>query len=102
MQQNFKNVIRIEHRDALNLLFTKSPIASISGINGWKCDVYNINGVAIVTQYRMLDNIRPYSEILWNYENQAAKILAASVPDFNTRLNNIDQLLNQFIEEVTK
>lgn len=102
MKENFKNVIRVEERDALNLLFTKNPIASVSGVDGWKCDIYDINGVAIVAQYRMLENIRPYSEILYKYENKAAKLLAASVPDFNTRLNRIDQLLNQFIEEVTK
>ena len=102
MQQNFKNVIRVEYRDALNLLFTKNPIASVSGVEGWKCDIYDINGVAIVTQYRILDNIRPYSEILYKYETQAAKILAAHIPDFNTRLNRIDQLLDQFIKEVIR
>lgn len=102
MQQNFKNVIRVEEREALNLLFTKNPIASVSGVDGWKCDIYDVNGVAIVAQYRMLDNIQPYSEILYKYENQAAKILAAPIPDFDIRLNSIDRLLNQFIEEVIK
>ena len=50
MQQNFKNVINVEEREALNLLFTKSPIAYISGVNGWKCDIYDVKGVAIIAQ----------------------------------------------------
>ena len=102
MKENFKNVIRVEYRDALNLLFTKNPIASVSGVDGWKCDIYDINGVAIATGYQPFGNIRPDYDTIKKYEDEARKIACDSWGSYQKMLDQVNNLLDQFIEEVTK
>lgn len=99
INSNFKNVISIGYCDAQYLLNRKNPIAYNAGYYGWNCDIYDIKGVAIVTGYRPWGNIHPDYETIKKYEDEAREICCNSWKDIPDQL---DQLLNQFIEEVTK
>ena len=100
--QNYKNVICVGYCKLDYLLTNHNPIAYNSGVDGWKCDIYDINGVAIVTGYQPFGNIRPDSDTIKKYEDEACKICCNSRGSFQNMLDQVDQLLNQFIEEVTR
>ena len=99
---NFKNVICVGYCNLDNLLTNHDPIAYNSGADGWKCDIYDINGVAIVTGYQPFGNIRPDSSTIKKYEDDARKICGDSWGNYQKMLDQMDQLLNQFIKEVTR
>ena len=98
---NFKNVICVGYCDLDYLLSNYNPIAYNAGVDGWKCDIYDINGVAIVTGYQPFGNIRPHYDTIKKYEDEARKICCNSWRNYQKIQDQIDQLLNQFIEEVT-
>lgn len=102
INNNFKNVICIGYCDAQYLLNGKNPIAYNAGYYGWNCDIYDIKGVAIVTGYRPWGNINPDYKTIKKYEDEARKIASNSWGSYQNIIDKIDQLLNQFIEEVTK
>ena len=99
--QNYKNVICVCYCGLDNLLTNHDPIAYNSGVDGWKCDIYDINGVAIVTGYQPFGNIRPHYDTIKKYDDEARKICCNSWGNYQKMLDQTDQLLNQFIEEVT-
>ena len=102
INQNFNRVISIGYCDAQYLLQRKNPIAYNAGYYGWNCDIYDVNGVAIVTGYRPFGNIRPDCETIKKYEDEARKICGNRWGNYQNMLDQIDKLLNQFIEEVIK
>ena len=102
INSNFKNVICVGYCDAQYLLQGKNPIAYNAGYYGWNADVYDVNGVAIVTGYRPWGNIRPDYETIKKYEDEARKICGDSWGNYQKMLDKIDSLLDQFIEEVTR
>ena len=101
INQNYNSVISIGYCDAQYLLQGKNPIAYNAGYYGWNCDVYDINGVAIVTGYQPFGNIRPHYDTIKKYEDEARKICSDYWGNYQKMLDMTDQLLKQFIEEVT-
>lgn len=102
INNNYYNVISIGYCNAQYLLNGKNPIAYNAGYYGWNADVYDVNGVAIVTGYRPWGNIRPDYDTIKKYEDEARKICDDSWGNYQKMLDQLDQLLNQFIEEVTR
>ena len=102
INQNYNSVISIGYCDAQYLLQGKNPIAYNAGYYGWNCDIYDINGVAIVTGYRPWGNIHPDYNTIKKYEDEARKICSYSGGSFQNMMDQVDQLLNQFIKEATR
>ena len=102
INNNYYNVISIGYCNAQYLLNGKNPIAYNAGYYGWNADVYDVNGVAIVTGYRPWGNIKPDYDTIKKYEDEARKICGDSWGNYQKMLDQLDQLLNQFIEEVTR
>lgn len=100
--QNYKNVICVGYCNAQYLLQGKNPIAYNAGVYGWNYDLYDINGVAIVTGYNPFGNIRPNYKTIKKYEDEARKICSDSWRNYQKMIDQINELLNQFIEEVTR
>ena len=100
--QNYKNVICVGYCKLDNLLTNHDPIAYNSGVDGWKCDIYDINGIAIVTGYRPWGNIHPDYNTIKKYDDEAREICGDSWGNYQKMLDMTDQLLNQFIKEVTR
>lgn len=100
INQNYNSVICVGYCDAQYLLQGKNPIAYNAGYYGWNADIYDINGVAIVTGYRPWGNINPDYETIKKYEDEARRICCNSWRDYQKMIDQVDQLLNQFIEEV--
>ena len=102
INQNYNSIISIGYCEAQYLLRGKNPIAYNDGYYGWNYDLYDINGVAIVTGYRPWGNIHPDYNIIKKYEDEARKICYGSWNNYQNMMDQVDRLLKQFIEEVTR
>lgn len=108
VKNNYRNIIRVGAVELYYLLKFTEPNAYTSGVYGWNADVYDFDNVAIVTGYRSFGNITPDYDIVEKYnklgreiceeEHNPSKDWSEEDEDKKNRLN---QLINQFIKEVT-
>lgn len=52
LRNGYHRIISAGYCSLQNLLYYKSPVAYSKGTYGWNFDVYDVDGVAIVTGYR--------------------------------------------------
>ncbi len=73
VKEGYYKVISTGYCELQGLLSYKSPIAYASGYYGWNFDVYDIDGVAIVTGYRGMPckNSKANYDIVREYEAKA-------------------------------
>lgn len=88
----FKDVIVIPYCDAYYLLKNENAIAYTAGVYGWNADIYNINGVAVVTGYRPFGNIQN-RELVREYNERAKN-------EYDR--DKLTALLNEFITKATE
>jgi hypothetical protein len=82
------------------LLQFKSPIYYTAGVYGWNADIYDINGVAIVTGYRPGVGVGVAYDIIRKYENKARNVMNDIKKDYKQKQKAIEKLLYKFIDEV--
>ena len=95
---NYPKVIKIGYCDLQFLLKYESPITYTAGVYGWNADIYDFNGVAIVTGYRPFGNICPDRQIIEKYEKEARKIRYNY--SYEEARKALQELQKKFIEEV--
>lgn len=108
-QSNYRNIIKIGYADLQFLLKFTEPVAYTSGVYGWNADAYDFDNVAIVTGYRPFGNIQPDYDFVEKY-NQLGKAICEEehdpAKDWNEeqeeKENRLNQLIKEFIKEVTK
>ena len=73
MIKNYRNIIRLGYCEIAYLLKYEEPRYYKSSVNGWDCDIYQINyNTIIVTGYRTFGNINLLGEdINDEYNNKA-------------------------------
>lgn len=101
MKEGYNTIISIGYCNAQSLLRDKSPIAYSSGIYGWACDYYDVDGVLISTGYSPIGTRADYN-IIRKYNNKAEKINYNYNLNYEQQKNQVNKLLNEFIKEVTK
>ena len=109
VQNNYKNIIRLGAVELYYLLKFTDPAAYTSGVYGWNADIYDFDNVVIVTGYRPFGNISPNYKLVEKY-NQLGKAIyeeehnpsKAWNEEQEEKENRLNQLINQFIKEVTK
>ena len=74
------------------LLVYQSPFAYSSGVYGWSCDYYNLDGVIISTGYSPIGEIVAY-DLIKKYNNLAKKAHSR---------DEMGKLLQDFLNEITK
>ena len=52
VKEGYHNIISVGYCDLQSLLSYESPVSYASGYYGWNFNVYDIDGIAIVTGYR--------------------------------------------------
>lgn len=95
---NYPKVIKIGYCDLQFLLKYESPITYTAGVYGWNADIYDFNGVAIVTGYRPFGNICPDRQIIEKYEKEAGNICHNY--SYEERRKALQELQKNFMEEV--
>jgi len=93
--EQYHRIARIGYCEAQHLLKYRSPFAYSCGVYGWNGDYYEVDGVLIATGYRSLPNSKntncDYS-IVRKFDNLA----------IGKSAEEVEQLLKEFIEEITK
>ena len=105
----YKNLIKVDYCGLQSLLNLVSPSAYTSGIYGWNADIYDFGSVAVVTGYRPFGDIVASRELCQKYEQKAKEIMDwfddMPLPirgDWDRRRDALYQLIEEFIEEVTR
>lgn len=103
IRNNYSNIIKIGYDDLQHLLNYERPIAYIARVEGWACDIYQINtNTVISTGYDAFGNIKPDYKIVREYDQKALKILRESNEPTETIQRRLTELLENFVKEVTK
>ena len=102
-KKEFKNerVLRVGYCKAQYLLRYQDPFAYSSGVYGWACDYYNIDGIYISTGYSPIGESLDY-DIIKKYEDEAQKITYNFDLSHEERKEKINNLLNELIQEFKK
>lgn len=102
IRAEFSTIIKVNYCKLQHLLSCENPIAYTTNAYGWAADVYDVgNGVAIVTGYSPFGRIQPDYDICKKYEALASKIMY-SRDSYDTIRDKLRDLINEFINEVTK
>lgn len=101
IKENYGLIIEVGYCDLQYLLGFKTPIAYTCGVYGLNADIYDIDGVAIVTGYRSFGDIKPRYEIIEKYNRKAEKLRYKEI-SMEEMKRQTNELLNEFIAEVIK
>tara|TARA_R110001606_G_scaffold398255_2_gene576857 strand:+ start:425 stop:757 length:333 start_codon:yes stop_codon:yes gene_type:complete len=99
VKNSFCNIYSIGYCNAQNLLQGINPFAYSTGVYGWACDYYNIEGVCVSTGYSPIGENINY-ELVNKYENKAKKILDNYSIDYQKRKKRVNKLLIKLINEI--
>ena len=104
IQNGYYNIISIGYCDLQNLLSYKNAFAYNTGVYGWNCDFYDVDGVCISSGYRPLNdvNVKFDYEIVRIYDKKASDIRCDNTIDFEIKIKMLDDLLVEFVNECIK
>lgn len=92
------NPIKVGYCELQFLLHQKAPFAYSSGMYGWDCDYYNVNGVIISMGYRPIGREVDY-KVVKKYENLARE-LAHKYLGYEETKEKLDLLIEKFLQEI--
>jgi hypothetical protein len=96
IKENYAAIISIGYCDAWYLLYFEDPIAFTSGVYGWNADIYEKNGVAIVTGYRPFGNIHVDYDVIREYNNRAKEVINNNSIEYETKKELVNDILLEF------
>lgn len=99
VKENSGIILEVGYCDLQSLLYFKDPAAYTCGVYGWNSDVYDFGKVVIVTGYRPFGNYSNY-DLVREYEQKAHKIATDYQVDWETRKNEVNKLLDEFVKKV--
>lgn len=91
--------LKVGYCDLASLLRFEEPRAYTEGIYGWNADIYAIGNIIIVTGYRPFGNYHN-CDLVAEYDGKARKIATDYQVDWETRKNEINKLLDEFVDKV--
>lgn len=97
IKANYSKIIKVSYCNLQHLLQYETPIAYTCGSSGWKADIYEFNGIALVTGYQPFGNISVDYDLCEEYEEKAQEIINSRISRPDTKLK---KLINLFIIDV--
>ena len=101
VKNNYSKIIRIGYCDLQTLLSLEEPFAYTAGVYGWNANIYDLNGIALVTGYRIFGEISPSWELIEKYEQKAKEVIDL-IYNYEERKEALKTLIDSFLEEVIK
>ena len=101
IRESSEKVLKVGYCGLQHLLNYKNRFAYSSGVYGWSCDYYLIDGVIISTGYNPIGQSINY-DIIKDYDLKAEKIQYDYSMTYEQRLEKMNQLVSEFIQEVKK
>ena len=104
IREKYPKIIRVGYCNIAYLLRYKKPFAYSSGINGWSCDYYNIDGVIISTGYNPIGNIESNYKVMEIYNGYAKTYVSKNEfkEQYEKMENYLIYLLHDFITKTIK
>jgi hypothetical protein len=104
MKNGYYKIVTIGYCNAEALLSRSEPIAYSSGVYGWACDYYEIDGVLISTGYDPLSpkNSRRDYELTREYNEKARAIQSNYQMPYDEQKRLINELLSEYVKKVTE
>ena len=102
IKENYNRIIGIGSCNAQHLLKYSNAFGYSSGSNGWACDYYEVGNVCISTGYSYIHGIKYKYDLLDHYEKLAQLVGYDNSIRYEDKAEKVNQLLEQFINEVTK
>lgn len=102
VNEGYCNKICVSYCGLQNLLSHKSETAYTTRREGWAADIYDFGTTAIITGYAPFGNIRPGYDTCQRYEKEAEKIGYNHSLKWEEQTEQLDELIKQFIKEVTE
>ena len=90
-----KRVLRVGYAKLQHLLKDRDAFAYSSGVYGWACDYYHLNGFIVSTGYQPTGSRIDYAT-LEEYDNTAREILNNTETDHETKTLQLETLINDF------
>lgn len=97
IKECYKDIIAISYCDAQHLLRYQIPFAYNSGVYGWNCDYYDINGIIICTGYRPQGKKCDFT-LIREFDKKAENIIN-TVNDRNDKKDIVNGYLHEFIKK---
>ena len=94
----YNPIFSVGYCGAQHLLWNESPFAYNSGVYGWNCDYYYINGVCICTGYR--PHGKSTSGKTAEYENRARVIMEDYTIPYDDRIEKINSIRAEWINKL--
>lgn len=101
VKNNYSKIIRIGYCDLQTLLSLEETFAYTAGVYGWNANIYDLNGIALVTGYRTFGEISPSWELIEKYEQKAKEVIDL-IYNYEERKEALKTLIDSFLEEVIK
>lgn len=101
IKESYNTIIKLGYCDIQHLTRFIDPFAYSTRTEGWSCDYFEIENVCISTGYSPIGNIKPSYETSKKYNEQAEAILYSDEV-VEIKKEKINQLLKDFVNEVTK
>jgi len=100
IRENYR-IVGIGYCGAQYLLKHQEPFGYSSGVYGWACDYYEVDGVIISSGYDYIHNknVKCDYEMIKKYDNKASEIDSNYDLPYEERKKAINDLLHEFIKE---
>lgn len=105
IKETYKNTICVGYCDLQDLLSPLQATFYLTRAEGWAADVYTSGDTAIITGYDPFGKFKPDRKILEKYNKKAQTIknqYLKKYKKYETVQNKLYNLLDKFVEEVTK
>ena len=99
IKANYGTILEVGYCDLCHLLRYRDADAYTCGVYGWNADIYDFGKVVIVTGYRPFGNYSNY-DLVREYELKARKITDDWDIDWETSKNEVNKLLDEFVNKV--
>ena len=101
VKNSYNKIVCVGYCGLQKLLVLEKPVAYTAGVYGWNADVYDLDGIALITGYRPFADIKPSLELIRKYEQEATEVIY-TIHNYEMQKEALKDLLNSFLEEVIK
>lgn len=97
IRENYREIISVYYCRLQNVLMYRDCNFYTTRAEGWGADIYDVDGVAIVTGYDPFGNINPSYELCKKFDDEASDVLYAYHYDYEHCRTALDGILMRFI-----
>lgn len=99
IRADYKKIICVGYCNLQNLLRVVAPFGYTARAEGWGADIYDVDGVAIVTGYDPFGNVKPAYDRQRFFDDAARAVWSDYSLDYDTQTKRVYNMLLDFVGE---